>query len=80
MIYGHELETVNADDEYETVMDYFSGQITTEQQEHFYQERGIDFLYYGPREQNIGTSNHFQGLYLVYETEKVAIYQVLETP
>lgn len=80
VIYGHGFETINAQEEFNAVMEYFSGSMTLEQKEQFYQERGIDYLYYGPREQKIGLIDPVNDLNLVYENHKVKIYRVSGDP
>lgn len=54
VIYAHPFETVNALQEEEQVLKFYSGTGWTEGNQAYLQEKHIDFFFYGPRERELG--------------------------
>jgi hypothetical protein len=75
VIYGHPFETVNADAEREAVEAFFSAPDAAAGAA-FLIVRGVDFVFYGPRERLLGTLTETDLLELVYSGGSVRIYQV----
>jgi hypothetical protein len=77
VIYGHPFETVHANQEKSAVQAFFSSS-SPETQIQFVRERGVDYLFYGPREQQFGgltLSDIFQP---VFQSGDVVIYAAPE--
>jgi hypothetical protein len=77
VIYGHPFETVNADSEKAALTDFF----THAAQEpmaarNFLETRKVDYVFYGPREQQLGEWADLPGVAAVYSQAGVIIYQV----
>ena len=71
VLYGHPFETANAGAEKEFVTNfYLNGDIPDAARE----ERGVDYIFYGPREQEINAADFLTGLPAVYDHEGVKIY------
>jgi len=51
VLYGHPFETINADDEKGLVEQIFYGAISLEERQIILTERGVDYIFCGPREQ-----------------------------
>jgi hypothetical protein len=70
VLYGHPFETANAGAEKEYVYNfYLKGDLLAAPD-----ERGVDYIFYGPREQEINAINFLTGLPAVYDQEGVKIY------
>ncbi len=80
MIYGHPFETVNAAVEEKALKDFFSGDWTPEQMQSFLEQRGIGYIYYGPRERISGRAVDALALRAVFQSGEVTIYQTGGTP
>ena len=77
VIYGHLYETAYAEQEKQTVEDYFSGQMDAAQADALLTQRKVDFVFCGPREQEeSGTSGCpvAAGLQVVFQQGKVTLY------
>ena len=75
VIYGHPFETVRAEAEKQVVLGFF--QTMTEDEAHtFIIERGVDYIFFGPRERAVGDLPITQGLELAFEAGGVQIYAV----
>lgn len=73
VIYGHPFETVNAAVEKAWVERYFE---TGDLDLAGLHERGVDFIFAGPREHRLNPALSFPGLTLSYQAEGVSIYAV----
>ncbi|NUM46060.1 MAG: hypothetical protein HUU38_15245 [Anaerolineales bacterium] len=74
VIYGHPFETVNAEQEEQAIKDFF--QMSEAEAHAFLVARGVDFIFFGPREQALGELPLTQGIFPVYEQGAVQIYAV----
>jgi hypothetical protein len=54
VLYGHPFETVEADKRLSQVETFFSGEMNAEEQTHLLEVEGVDYIFYGPREREIG--------------------------
>ncbi len=77
VIYGHPFETVDAERLEALVIDFFTGGWSTEEIEAFLIEQGVDYVFYGPREQALGTLPYLEGFELVFEEGEALIFQVI---
>jgi hypothetical protein len=91
VIYGHPFETVNADENQAAILTFFQGCdncAANQYQESFLIEHAIDFVFYGPREQALGslaadlTGARTEGLPAallrpVFSSDRVTIYEVI---
>ena len=75
VIYGHPFETIAANAEREAVV-FFYSQASSEAARQFLADRGIDFVFYGPREADLGAPPDLPSLQLVHTVAGVRIYAV----
>jgi hypothetical protein len=75
VIYGHPFETVKAAAEEQIVSDFFQNMSESDAQA-FFAERGVDYVFFGPRERALGTPALLTDLELVFETGDVKIFSV----
>jgi hypothetical protein len=54
VLYGHPFETVGADKAKKNVLEFFSGNFAETELQNFLVNQGVDYIFYGPREQNLG--------------------------
>jgi uncharacterized membrane protein len=73
VLYGHPYETANAQAEEEAVRQFFSGGVPDAAA--FLQQRGVEYVFYGPREGALGKLPEGLGLEAVYSAGGVTIYQ-----
>ena len=76
VIYGHPFETVNAEAEENAVLSFFTGELDITEQKEFLSSRGIDYVFYGLREQALGTPAVIGSLELVFDSAGVSLYEV----
>lgn len=76
VIYGHPYETIHAAEEEAWVLSVFENQGKLDVPS--LADRGIDFIYYGPREQALNSSLDWSGFRTVYQSGTVSIYTVQE--
>jgi len=76
VIYGHPFETVQADKEREMVTQVFQSGWSDGDTRAFLNNRGVDYIFYGPRERSLGTNDYIHGLKVVYRGDGVTIYAV----
>jgi hypothetical protein len=74
VIYGHPFETVNAEAEKAAVERVFQGQQTGADLQDFLSTRGVDFVFTGPRERELGVPAGLGDLTVVYQAGEVRIY------
>ena len=61
VVYGHPFETVNADSKESDVMEFFSGELTSVEAISYLRSLGIAYVFYGPREQELGSLPEIPG-------------------
>jgi len=77
VIYGHPFETVNATSEEAAAESFFADHVELDRQA-FIRTRQVDFVFYGPREQILGTLPEIGNfLQQVYDQNGVSIYMVI---
>ena len=54
VIYGHPYETINADNEKEAAEQFFKGILSPDGRQSFLDEKGVNYIFCGPREQEFG--------------------------
>ena len=74
VIYGHPFETVNAKVEEQAVLTYYSGEQSASQEDQFIAQRGINYIFYGPREAALGRPSDLSELPVVYQSGDVTVY------
>jgi hypothetical protein len=80
VLYGHPYETVDAEKEKAQVVDFFQGNLSSPSA--LLDQRGVDFIFYGPRERRLGALPEEIGIRQVYSSgvpdeDQVIIYQVM---
>lgn len=73
VIYGHPFETVNAKVEEQTVLNFFQT-MTASEAYALLADRGVDYVFYGPRERSLGDLPLTADLIPVYKEGSVQIY------
>lgn len=79
VLYGHPYETVNAEEEKAQVLKFFQGDISSPTG--LLEQRGVSYIFYGPRERELGALPAQIDLQPVYDTElpgdsRVVIYRI----
>jgi hypothetical protein len=80
VIYGHPFETINAEQEQAAVERFFSlssvsGSDLAQSGRDFLQQRQVDYIFYGPREQALGPLLAGLNLRPVFTSGGVTVYQ-----
>jgi hypothetical protein len=80
VIYGHPFETVNADQEKETVIAFFAESSWQSRDPGLLEQRKVDYIFFGPREQGLRGSVPPEGMPFpqVFSSGQVQIYLVKE--
>ena len=73
VIYGHPFETVSAEEEKALVEAYFAGSPETAG---LLADRGVDFIFFGPRERELGAGPAVMPQVPVFDNAEVRIYDV----
>lgn len=73
VIYGHPFETPNAHLEKENVTRWYNGSMDRLQADRFILEKGIDYIYFGPREKELGEGRNLARYQRVYSNGDVQI-------
>ncbi len=76
VIYGHPFETVDAAAQEQKVVDLFSGELSVQDSLALAQELKIDYVFYGPREKNLGDPAFIEQLSPVFQNANVSIYSL----
>jgi uncharacterized membrane protein len=76
VLYGHPFETVNASKEESEVNAFFSGDGQYEP-DLLLMDRDVDYVFYGPREKDLGNIPQSSQLKAVYSQDGVIIFQVI---
>jgi hypothetical protein len=75
VIYGHPFETVEAQAQKQAVEDFFTGRLSPES---FFALYPVDYIFYGPREKQLGTLPELNGWHVVFPMDtnqgQVTIY------
>ncbi len=74
VLYGHPFETVNAIEEEESLLAIFSEKMSKTELEILVESRGIDYLFFGPRELDLGPAPNSADFELVYQYGQVLIF------
>ena len=74
VIYGHPFETVNATEEEKSLNAIFAGNVGSTELESFVVARGVDYIFYGPRERDLGPIPSLPDSDLVYHQGQVMIF------
>jgi hypothetical protein len=78
VVYGHPFETINAMEEKDTVLDFYSGVFSLKQQDNFIKDRDIDYVMIGDRENQLGKLTISNNWNVVFSQENIVLYQVRE--
>jgi hypothetical protein len=73
VLYGHPFETVEADKRLSQVESFFSGEMSAEGQVHLLEVEGVDYIFYGPREREIGSLPALEGWGIAFEQGEVQL-------
>jgi hypothetical protein len=74
VLYGHPFETVNAIEEEIRLNAVIAGKVSSEELESFVVGRGVDYIFYGPRERELGPIPSLPDSELVYDQGQVMIF------
>lgn len=74
VVYGHPYESIFAEERQQLVGDFFRGDYSLEQEFHTLERLGIDLVYYGSREQELGRPQILEQLTLVGQSGDVLLY------
>jgi len=70
VLYGHPFETVDAEEQEQALIDFFQAG----GDDHFLSERGVDYVFYGPRERDLGDFS-IPGLEPIFSSGDVELYR-----
>ena len=76
VIYGHPYETINAGQEKEAVEQLFEGALSPDERQSFLAERGVDYIFCGPREQELGDGCTDWDYEMIFSVGQVVIRMV----
>jgi len=76
VIYGHPFETVHAEIEKSNVDNFFSDNWNLEKESDFIKSRNINYVFYGPRERELGYPEILKTLNVIYANSEVIIYSI----
>lgn len=74
VLYGHPFETVQADEQLGKVNALYSGGLTVDQAEDLVITEGVDYIFYGPREKELGTLPVINACTAVFSEGEVQIF------
>lgn len=72
VLYGHPFETLNAEQEKIAVAQFYAADLSDALD--YLAERQVDYIFFGPREQDLGTLPPLPGWQPVYQVDGVVIY------
>jgi hypothetical protein len=78
VLYGHPFETINAKEEKKAITDFFSGDMDTENGSLYLKTKQVDWIFYGPREREIGLPEIFNGKQPSRQIGNVSLYNTRE--
>jgi hypothetical protein len=70
VLYGHPFETVDAEGQEQALIAFFEAG----GDDHFLSERGVDYVFYGPRERELGEFS-IPGLEPIFSSGGVELYR-----
>jgi hypothetical protein len=70
VLYGHPFETVDAEEQEQALIGFFEAG----GDDHFLSERGVDYVFFGPRERELGDFS-IPGLKSVFSSDDVELYR-----
>jgi hypothetical protein len=76
VIYGHPFETTQAENKEENVRDFYGGEWTNNESLAFLENYEINYVFYGPREEDIGTISNTDQWRLAYRNLNVKIFKI----
>ena len=76
VLYGHPFETVNAEEEKFFVESFFAGNLGEEDGMRSIKGRGVDFIFYGPREAKLGYPDGLEKMKVVFRQGEVVLFAV----
>jgi hypothetical protein len=76
VIYGHPFETANAQSEREKVIDFFANDLADNDALNLLSNRGVNYIYYGVREKELGEASILDKLEPVFSNREVNIYKI----
>jgi hypothetical protein len=74
VIYGHPFETINAVEKERMVTNFWGGQFDDDDETSFINENDVSYVFYGPREKELGRPDLLASLKIVYQNDEVTIY------
>ncbi len=80
VVVGHWAETVRYDDKIEEVARFYAGETEDDWRQALLKQYNVNYVWYGPREQALGTFAPETAVYLqpVYQNDTITIYTVAE--
>lgn len=75
VIYGHPFETTEAERKGEVVRNYYRGEWSTNQSISFFEKYGVDYIFYGPREEELGNLKVSEDMEIVYRNQDIQIFK-----
>ncbi len=76
VIYGHPFETIDAVEKEQMLTDFWGGQFTNHEEIDFITENDISYVFYGPREEELGKPELLTSLEIAYQNDEVTIYGI----
>lgn len=77
VIYGHPFETTKAEAKEELVKDFYQGQWANDQIRVFLEKNEIDYIFYGPREGELGAFPASDWVKITYRDQGLRIFKVI---
>lgn len=74
VIYGHPYETVEAEMNKRDVEGFFSGRWSAQQEHDYLSLHGVDYVFVGPHEKELGSIIKLPGMVTAFQTGSVTIY------
>jgi len=71
VLYGHAFETVQAEAQKQAVDDFYAGRLAPEA---FLTAHAVDYIFYGPREAELGPFPELKGWRVLFQQGEVVIY------
>jgi hypothetical protein len=76
VLYGHPFETMDAAEVKARVIAFFDGKLDSQEKTRFLLSEGVNYLFWGPREDAFGAPPGLDTLKLVYQSQGVTIYAI----
>jgi hypothetical protein len=78
ILYGHPFETIHANEEKQAITDFFSGAADSEKETAYLKAKQVEWIFYGPREKEIGIPELIKGKQPGKQIGEVSLYDVRE--